>query len=118
MRFISTPVAVDFEDWDMGWVIFLRHRVERQDAGLLPDGGVDLLLDGGPVCIQLHDVDLDLRHLHVLPVRLLSDCTTAQRRNHHGCPENKKLLYVHLSSSLAHLRYCSSATFSIQLTFL
>jgi len=67
----------------------------RPFARLLANCRVDLLLHRGPVGIDLDGIDLDLRHLDVLFVRLRDDGAAGERRCHHGCAKNQKLPCVH-----------------------
>src|SRR5258705_3322916 len=102
--FVSLPIAINLEDLDACRVVFLGHRVKHQDAPLFLDRRADLLLDCGPVGVQLSGIDLDLRHLDILSARLLGDGGAAQRDGEHRCAVDQKLLHAHASASRGRIR--------------
>jgi hypothetical protein len=49
MRLISVHIGINFENPDLGGIVFLGHRIEDQNARLDADCSLDLLLNGGLV---------------------------------------------------------------------
>src|SRR3954466_7291207 len=95
MRSIGIHIAINFEDLDASRIVLVRYSVKDQNTRLHTNSRFNLLLYRSPVCIQMRRVDLDLRYLYVLSIRLLCDGATAECHGQHGCAENEKLLGIH-----------------------
>src|SRR4051812_22082586 len=95
VRPVCSRIAIDLEHPDAGRVVPFRDGVEDQHTRLGSDGGLDLLVNRGPVIFNLRGINLDFCDLDVPPLGLFAMRGWGDRRSEHRCAEDQKLLRIH-----------------------
>ncbi|MDD1521359.1 site-specific integrase [Bradyrhizobium sp. WBAH42] len=70
--YIGLSIPIDLEHLHLTGIVLVRNRIKRQDAGLDPDGHLDVFLDRGPVGVDLRRIDFDFRDLDILLLLFLA----------------------------------------------
>ena len=68
VRPVCSRIAIDLEHPDAGRVVPFRDGVEDQHTRFGSDGGLDLLVNRGPVIFNLRGINLDFCDLDVPPL--------------------------------------------------
>ena len=72
VRPVCSRIAIDLEHPDAGRVVPFRDGVEDQHTRFGSDGGLDLLVNRGPVIFNLRGINLDFCDLDVPPLGLFA----------------------------------------------
>ena len=80
MRSVGVHITVDFEDFDVSWIVLFRHGMQDEDAWLDANGRFDVLPYRGLLGFQLSGIDFDFRDLNIWPLGFLGSDAPAQGR--------------------------------------
>jgi len=76
MCLVRVRIGVNFEDDDMGRIIFVGRGIQSQTSWLYPNSALNFLLGRSLIGIELSGIDVDLRYARARVLRSFGDCAT------------------------------------------